>query len=74
MIRWPFLLLCATRGDEALGQFAKVTKGKVDADWMSDLHRWWLEHRYYPEQAAMAGEDGTVKIQIQSSITSPTCH
>ncbi|MBV9653573.1 MAG: energy transducer TonB [Acetobacteraceae bacterium] len=53
------------RGDEALGQFAKVTKGQVDADWMSDLHRWWLEHRYYPEQAAMAGEDGTVKIQIQ---------
>ncbi len=55
----------AARGDEALGQFAKVTKGKVDADWMSDLHRWWLEHRYYPEQAAMAGEDGTVKLQIQ---------
>ena len=55
----------AARGDTSLGQFAKVTKGKVDADWLSDLHNWWLQHRYYPEQAAMAGEDGTVKIQIQ---------
>ncbi len=55
----------AAKGDTSLGQFARVTKGRVDADWMGDLHRWWLEHRYYPEQAAMAGEDGTVKIQIQ---------
>jgi periplasmic protein TonB len=53
-----------TRGATALGRFAEVTKGKVDADWLNDLHRWWLQHGYYPEQAAMAGEDGTVGIEI----------
>ena len=36
----------------------------MDADWLSDLHLWWLQHRYYPQQAAMAGEDGTVVIQV----------
>ena len=54
----------AARGATAFGQFARVTKGKVDADWLSDLHLWWLQHRYYPQQAAMAGEDGTVVIQV----------
>jgi periplasmic protein TonB len=54
----------ATRGATALGRSARVTKGKVDADWLNDLHSWWLRHGYYPEQAAMAGEDGTVEIQV----------
>ena len=53
------------KGDTSFSQFARVTKGHVDADWMSDLHRWWIQHRYYPPQAAMAGEDGTVKITIR---------
>lgn len=55
----------ANKGDTSFSQFAKVTKGQVDADWMADLHRWWIQHRYYPPQAAMAGEDGTVRIQIE---------
>jgi protein TonB len=54
----------AARGTTALGRFARVVKGKPDADWLNDLHRWWLQHGYYPEQAARAGEDGTVEIQV----------
>jgi len=54
----------ATRGAPSLGRFARVIKGRADADWLNDLHRWWLQHGYYPEQAALAGEDGTVNIQI----------
>ena len=54
----------ASQGALSLGRFARVLKGKADADWLSDLHRWWLQHSYYPEQAALAGEDGTVNIQI----------
>ena len=32
---------------------------------MAALAAWWRRHRYYPEQARRAGEDGSVGIRLQ---------
>ena len=42
----------------------KVTGAQVGTDWITMLHAWWNQHGYYPEQAARAGEDGTVRIHV----------
>ncbi len=42
----------------------KVTGAQVGTDWITLLHTWWSQHGYYPEQAARAGEDGTVRIHV----------
>jgi len=44
--------------------FFDVRAANIGADWAQGLAAYWLRHRYYPSQAAEAGEDGTVKIQI----------
>jgi TonB family protein len=51
-------------GPSSFGQFAKVTEGHVDANWLSALHDWWDRHGYYPEQAARLQQDGTVRIEM----------
>lgn len=33
-------------------------------DWKDGLMSYWLKHRYYPRQAAEAGEDGRVEIEM----------
>jgi periplasmic protein TonB len=52
------------QGAQNFAAFATLRQGKVASDWMNDLHLWWLRHGYYPQQAAMNGEDGTVTIEI----------
>lgn len=52
-------------GPSSFGQFARVTQGTVDPNWLSALHDWWLRHGYYPEQAIRLGQDGTVQITIK---------
>jgi protein TonB len=42
----------------------RVTGAQVGADWIQALHEWWLRHRYYPSQALVNGEDGTVQIHL----------
>ena len=37
----------------------------ASADLMAALQAWWRRHRYYPEQARRAGEDGSVGIRLQ---------
>ena len=54
----------AAKGPLSFGQFARVTAGHVDPSWLDQLHYWWDQHAYYPEQAVANGEDGTVGIQI----------
>ena len=44
--------------------FFDIRAANIGADWAQGLAAYWLRHRYYPSQAAEAGEDGTVKIQI----------
>jgi len=55
----------AAPGSLSYGQFAEVVSGHVDPSWLDQLHQWWLQHRYYPEQAAANGEDGTVVIRFE---------
>ena len=54
----------AAIGPTSFGQFARVTEGHVDPNWLSALHDWWQRHGYYPEQAAALQQDGTVRIEI----------
>jgi len=36
----------------------------LGADWMQGVQQFWLRHRYYPEQAAKDGEDGSVDLEL----------
>lgn len=42
----------------------QVSGAQVGSDWMEQLRRWWIEHRFYPQQAAENGEAGTVQIRV----------
>ena len=37
---------------------------KLGADWRDGLMSYWLNHRYYPRQAAEAGEDGSADVEL----------
>lgn len=39
-------------------------KGDIGADWMSALNDWVNQHKYYPEQAAAQGQQGSVQIEF----------
>ncbi len=42
-----------------------VRGAHVGKDWIEMLHEWWLQHSYYPQEAARLGEDGTVQIHVR---------
>lgn len=44
--------------------FFDIRAANIGADWAQGLAVYWRRHRYYPQQAAQNGEDGTVKIEI----------
>ncbi len=44
--------------------FFDVRVANIGADWAQGLAAYWRSHRYYPQQAAQNGEDGTVEIQL----------
>lgn len=44
--------------------FFDIRAANIGADWAQGLAVYWRRHRYYPQQAAQNGEDGTVEIQI----------
>ncbi len=44
--------------------FFDVRAANIGADWAQGLAAYWRSHRYYPQQAAQNGEDGTVEIQL----------
>ncbi len=44
--------------------FFDVRAANIGSDWAQGLAAYWRTHRYYPQQAAQNGEDGTVQIQI----------
>lgn len=47
-----------------LAPFAYFPQGDPGPDFRKSLMSWWLGHRYYPPQAAEAGEDGEVHISL----------
>ena len=44
--------------------FFDARAAKLGADWMEGVRAYWLRHRYYPQQAAQNGEDGTVDVEL----------
>ena len=44
--------------------FFDIRARNIGADWAQGLAVYWRRHRYYPQQAAQNGEDGTVEIEI----------
>jgi len=44
--------------------FFDIRAANIGADWAQGLAVYWRAHRYYPQQAAQNGEDGTVEIQL----------
>ena len=44
--------------------FFDARAARLGADWKDGLEGYWLRHRYYPRQAAEAGEDGQVQIEL----------
>ena len=44
--------------------FFDARAANVGADWAQGLAEYWRRHRYYPQQAAENGEDGTVQVTL----------
>ncbi len=44
---------------------SELRSPNASADLMAALEAWWRRHRYYPEQARQAGEDGSVGIRLR---------
>lgn len=44
--------------------FSRVSGARVGPDWRNQLSAWVRAHAYYPEQAAMNGEDGNAMVQV----------
>jgi protein TonB len=52
----------ASDANTGLVRFEGVDLGE---DWVRALHAWWDRHRYYPNEAAMQGEDGTTGLRVR---------
>ena len=52
------------RGPVASDPYAQIRAANASADWNRGLLQYWLQHRYYPEQAAADGEEGEVTVQL----------
>ena len=44
--------------------FFDIRARNIGADWAQGLATYWRRHRYYPQQAAENGEDGTVQVVL----------
>jgi protein TonB len=44
--------------------YAQIRAANASADWNRGLLQYWRQHRFYPEQAAANGEQGSVTIQL----------
>ncbi|MEJ0016479.1 MAG: energy transducer TonB [Acetobacteraceae bacterium] len=49
--------------------FSRLAGMKVGPDWRNELAAWVRKHAYYPEQAAMNGEDGSATVEV---VVTPT--
>jgi TonB family protein len=53
------------REPDAAEGMIHVRGDPVGKDWTEQLEEWWVQHRYYPDQAAARGEDGNVQVHIR---------
>jgi TonB family protein len=56
--------LAPRQGATDVTPFSRVAGAHVGPDWRNELSAWVRAHAYYPEQAAMNGEDGDVVVQV----------
>ena len=54
----------AARAPNRQEAYFDARAARLGADWKDGLEGYWLRHRYYPRQAAEAGEDGQVQIEL----------
>jgi len=59
--------LAPRAGAASNSPFAHLPGSHSVADWRNELSAWVRDHAYYPEQAAMNGEDGNVMVQVTAS-------
>ncbi len=63
--------LAPRQGATDTSPFSRVAGAQVGPDWRNELSAWVREHAYYPEQAAMNGEDGNAMVQV---VANPNGH
>jgi TonB family protein len=56
--------LAPRQGATDTSPFSRVAGAHVGPDWRNELSAWVRAHAYYPQQAAMNGEDGNVTVQV----------
>jgi TonB family protein len=56
--------LAPRQGATDVTPFSRVSGAHVGPDWRNELSAWVRAHAYYPEQAAMNGEDGTAMVRV----------
>ena len=59
--------LAPRAGAASNSPFAHLPGSHSEADWRNELSAWVRDHAYYPEQAAMNGEDGNVMVQVTTN-------
>jgi periplasmic protein TonB len=52
------------RSTHGLDASIRVEGADLGDDWIQQLHDWWDRHSYYPQEALLNGEDGTVQIHL----------
>ena len=52
------------RDPDASSANIRVRGAHVGKDWLEQLHEWWEEHSYYPDEAARLLQDGTAQIHV----------
>jgi protein TonB len=56
--------LAPRQGAAEVSPFSRVAGARAGPDWRNALSAWVRDHAYYPEQAAMNGEDGNAMVQV----------
>jgi TonB family protein len=56
--------LAPRAGATDISPFAHISGAQTTADWRNELSAWVRAHAYYPSQAAMNNEDGSVMVQV----------
>jgi TonB family protein len=56
--------LAPRQGATDVTPFSRVAGAHVGPDWRNELSAWVRAHAYYPEQAAMNGEDGRATVRV----------
>jgi periplasmic protein TonB len=59
--------LAPRQGATDTSPFSRVAGAHVGPDWRNELSAWVRAHAYYPEQAAMNGEDGDVMVRVAAN-------